>query len=245
VRRIGGRYAQLRLAAPVVAARGDRVVLRTHTTLGGGRVIDPAPPRHASAERIELLEQGDAAATVHSPVRLSTLRHVLDGEPAGLRRAGDWVFSDAWLAELQADLDQRLAAADELDPGIAPPAEPWAADVLPLLPLERRGAKLYRPGAHGELGARAKAADELEARLGLEPVKVDDRSLDASSRPRGGSYASATDLPSRRRPTRRQGACFSPSARRRAASPSRDSATSSAWVAARPSSCSSASTPTG
>ena len=42
VRRIGGRYAQLRLTALAVAARGDRVVLRAGTTVGGGRVIDPA-----------------------------------------------------------------------------------------------------------------------------------------------------------------------------------------------------------
>src|SRR5439155_697630 len=34
-------YAQLRLAAPVVAARGDRVVLRARTTVGGGVVLDP------------------------------------------------------------------------------------------------------------------------------------------------------------------------------------------------------------
>ena len=61
VRRIGERHAQLRLSAPAVAARGDRVVLRAATTVGGGRVIDPAPPRHASAERLELLERGDVA----------------------------------------------------------------------------------------------------------------------------------------------------------------------------------------
>src|SRR5262245_51115980 len=39
-------FAQLRLAAPIVAARGDRVVLRAGTTVGGGRVVDAAPPRH-------------------------------------------------------------------------------------------------------------------------------------------------------------------------------------------------------
>ena len=41
--RLGDRFAQLRLAEPVVAARGDHVVLRDRTTLGGGRVLDPAP----------------------------------------------------------------------------------------------------------------------------------------------------------------------------------------------------------
>jgi selenocysteine-specific elongation factor len=177
VRRIGERYAQLRLTAPAVAARGDRVVLRAGTTLGGGRVIDPAPPRHASAERLDLLERGDVAATVHAPVRLATLRHVLGGQPEGLQQAGDWVFSPSWLAEYRAELERRLDDADTLDPGVAPPADPWAADLLPLLGLERRGAKLYRPGAAGELGEKQAAADELEARLGLEPVKVDDAAL--------------------------------------------------------------------
>jgi len=177
VRRIGERYAQLRLAAPTVAARGDRVVLRGETTLGGGRVLDPAPPRHRSPERLELLERGEVAATVHAPVRLDTLRHLLDGEPAGLERAGEWVFAPAWLEELRAELERRLADADPLDPGIAPPAEPWAAAVVPLLGLERKGSKLYRPGAAGSLGEWAAAAAELEARLGLEPVKVDDPRL--------------------------------------------------------------------
>jgi selenocysteine-specific elongation factor len=177
VRRIGERYAQLRLTAPAVAARGDRVVLRAGTTVGGGRVIDPAPPRHASAERLDLLERGDVAATVHAPVRLATLRHVLGGQPEGLHQAGDWVFSPSWLADYRAKLERRLDDADPLDPGVAPPDDPWAADVIPLLGLERRGAKLYRPGAAGELGDKQAAADELEARLGLEPVKVDDAAL--------------------------------------------------------------------
>jgi selenocysteine-specific elongation factor len=177
VRRIGDRYAQLRLSSPAVAARGDRVVLRGETTLGGGVVLDPSPPRHASAERIELIERGDVAATVHAPVRVATLRHVLDGEPAGVERAGEWMFSREWLEELREELDRRLTAADPLDPGIHPPAEPWAADVVPLLELERRGAKLYRPGAAASLGERETAAAELEARLGIEPVKVEDAKL--------------------------------------------------------------------
>jgi selenocysteine-specific elongation factor len=46
-----------------------------------------------------------------------------------------------------------------------------------LLGLERRGAKLYRPGSAPSLGEREAAAAALEARLGLEPVKVEDRRL--------------------------------------------------------------------
>jgi selenocysteine-specific elongation factor len=172
-----GRYAQLRLRRPVVAARGDRVVLRTQTTVGGGLVLDPSPPRHARLERFERLERGDVAAIVHAPVPLASLRHVLEDEPQGLERAGDWVFSRSWLDELRADLDRQLDGADPLDPGIQAPAERWAAAIVPLLGLERRGARLYRPGDAASLGDRAAEAAELEARLGLEPVKIDDREL--------------------------------------------------------------------
>jgi selenocysteine-specific elongation factor len=172
-----GRYAQLRLRQPVVATRGDRVVLRAQTTVGGGLVLDPSPPRHARLERFELLERGEVAATVHEPVPLASLRHVLEDEDQGLERAGDWVFSPSWLGELRADLDRQLDAADPLDPGIQAPAEPWAAAIVPLLGLERRGARLYRPGEAASLGDRAAEAAEVEARLGLEPVKVDDREL--------------------------------------------------------------------
>ena len=173
--RIGDRWAQLRLAAPVVAARGDRVVLRAGTTVGGGTVLDPAPPRHASAERMELVERGEIAATVSAPVPVESLRHL--GSADGLVHAGDWVFSQAWLDELRAELQRRIASADPLDPGVPPPAEPWVAAVVPLLGLERRGAKLYLPGATADLGARADAADALEAGLGLDPVKIEDRVL--------------------------------------------------------------------
>jgi selenocysteine-specific elongation factor len=169
---VGDRFAQLRLAEPVVAARGDRVVLRAATTVGGGRVLDPSPPRHASLERMELVDRGEIAATVHEPVRAESLAHL--GELTGVMQADGWVFSDTWLEELRAELNARLERADPLDPGIAPPPEAWSGAVVPLLGLERRGAKLYRPGATAELGAHAAAAAALEAQLGLEPVRVDD-----------------------------------------------------------------------
>jgi selenocysteine-specific elongation factor len=48
---------------------------------------------------------------------------------------------------------------------------------VPLLGLERRGAKLYRPGARPSLGEREREAAELEATLGTSPVKVGDAQL--------------------------------------------------------------------
>jgi selenocysteine-specific elongation factor len=178
--RVGERYAQLRLSRPIVSARGDRVILRSETTVGGATVLDPAPPRHRDLERLERLEAGDVAATIHEPVHLDALRHVLDGDPKGVERAGPWAFSAGWLAALEAELRVRIAKSDPLDPGVPVPNEPWASDVLSRLPFERRGARLYVPGAPTSLGARQADADALEATLaaaGVASVKIDDPEL--------------------------------------------------------------------
>jgi selenocysteine-specific elongation factor len=159
VARSGDRFAQLRLSRPVVAARGDRVVLRAGTTVGGGVVLDPNPLRHVDLERFEALERGETL--VHAPVRV----------------AGEWRWSEAWLEELRGELDKAIDAADPLDPGVPVPAAEWAKAVVPHLGLELRGAKLYRPGAGPELGERAEAAEALAAQLGVEPVRVEDPAL--------------------------------------------------------------------
>jgi len=169
VARVSDRFAQLRLSRPVVAARGDRVVLRAGTTVGGGVVLDPAPPRHADLARFEGLERGEPL--VHAPVRTSELRRV------GVEVDGEWTWSQEWLDELRTSLESALDDADPLDPGVPAPSEPWADAVVPQLGLERRGTKLYRPGASAELGSRADAAATLEAQLGVEPVPVEDAQL--------------------------------------------------------------------
>jgi selenocysteine-specific elongation factor len=143
----GGRFAQLRLAAPLVAARDDRIVLREATTVGGGRVLDPAPPRHSDASRFERLERGEE--TIHAPVLVD----------------GAWRWSDEWLAELRAGLERELAAADPLDPGVTAPTEPWSRDVLSQLAFERRGSKLYLPGAGPSLGPREAEAAAIVAEI--------------------------------------------------------------------------------
>jgi hypothetical protein len=147
------------LSRPVVAARGDRVVLRAGTTVGGGLVLDPTPPRHSDAARFEALEHGETF--VHAPVRVD----------------GEWRWSPEWLEELRGELGRAIDAADPLDPGVPVPASEWARAVVPHLGLELRGAKLYRPGAGPELGERADAAEALAAQLGLEPVRAEDPAL--------------------------------------------------------------------
>jgi len=159
VARAGDRFAQLRLSRPVVAVRGDRIVLRAGTTVGGGVVLDPNPARHADLARFGALERGETL--VHAPARVD----------------GVWQWSQEWLDELRADLDRAIDGADPLDPGVPVPAAAWAKAVVPHLGLELRGAKLYRPGAVAELNGREQEAAVLEAGLGLEPIRIEDAQL--------------------------------------------------------------------
>ncbi|MGB2874503.1 MAG: selenocysteine-specific translation elongation factor [Gaiellaceae bacterium] len=191
-----GRYAQLRLQEPVVAARGDRVVLRTETTVGGGVVLDPAPPRGLDPERLEVFEHGDPESIVRALVREPVAAESLQSRGllspaelarglAALQQAGDWYFTPEWLEELRASVRERLARRAEdspLDPGLPLaellPAEPWSASLGPLLHVERRDAKAYLPGAAPRLGEKEAAAVELEARLAEDDlVRLEDREL--------------------------------------------------------------------
>jgi selenocysteine-specific elongation factor len=193
-----GRYAQLRLREPVLAARGDRVVLRTETTVGGGIVLDPSPPRGLDPTRLELLERDDAEAIVGALVRAPVTGQSLQARgllaPADLARglapleqAGDWFFAADWLEELRASVRERLARQAEespLDPGVPLaellPPEPWAQSVAPLLHLERRGGKAYLPGSAPSLGENEAAAQLLEEALAANDlVKVEDARLAA------------------------------------------------------------------
>jgi selenocysteine-specific elongation factor len=196
--RVGERFAQLRLAEPVISARGDRVVLRSTTTVGGARILDPAPPRTPDPARLELLAGDDPAsivqALVHAPVRADDLaaRALLPPPQlasglAGVEQAGDWYFSQEWLDQVRREARTRLtlrAEAAPLDPGLSSgdllPRAPWADAVLPLLELERRGGKVFLPGKAPDLGEKAEEAAALEARLeeaGLSPVPVEDAEL--------------------------------------------------------------------
>ena len=72
---LGGGYAQLRLESPIVALRGDRIVLRQIAppdTIGGGTVIEAPARRHGSrpevVDRLRALEAGAPAVPVEATV---------------------------------------------------------------------------------------------------------------------------------------------------------------------------------
>jgi selenocysteine-specific elongation factor len=196
--RVGERYAQLRLSEPFVSARGDRVVLRTRTTVGGGVVLDPSPPRSPDLARLEVLERGDpeeiVRAIVRAPVTGAELQArallppaELAGALASVESAGDWYFAAAWLEELRTRVRARLrehAQRSPLDPGL-PLAQllmnqPWTAAVAPLLAFERRGGKVYLPGTAPTLAGREEEAARVDAELAEHGIaKVDDKTLAA------------------------------------------------------------------
>jgi selenocysteine-specific elongation factor len=119
---LGGRYFQLRLEQPLVADRGDRVVIRSLAppdTLGGGVVLDPAPPRHGPSRdvlaRLARIERGEpepepepapapAPAADEGPPPLTPAAQALEER---LRAAGHEPPLDS---ELDADALQLLVA---------------------------------------------------------------------------------------------------------------------------------------
>ncbi len=83
---LGGPYWQLRLEQPLIAARGDRLVVRQIAppdTIGGGLVLDPAPAKHGPSRdllaRLQRLASGSepeepatATATAATPAPAAT-----------------------------------------------------------------------------------------------------------------------------------------------------------------------------
>ncbi len=80
-------YGRFRLEAPIVALPGDRFVIRSYSpiiTIGGGTLLDIAPPRFkrkapALLAHLTLLEKGDPAQVVEE--------HLKQAGPAGARAA--------------------------------------------------------------------------------------------------------------------------------------------------------------
>jgi selenocysteine-specific elongation factor len=193
-----GNYAQLRLSEVVVAARGDRVVLRAGKTVGGAIVLDPAPPRRLDPERLELLKGGDpvsiARELTREPQTADSLRARGILAPAelaeglrGLVHSDNWYFRPEWLDQLRATVRTRLEGRLEsgaLDPGLATtellPQRGWTAAVLPLLGLELGNGRAYLAGSGPTLGSRAEEAARLAAELeraGPSGVELKDAEL--------------------------------------------------------------------
>jgi len=197
----GGRgLVQLRLDAPLAALRGDRVVLRRLAppgTVAGGRVLDPAPPRHAGGpadlERLGLYAGDDPVAIARAALQGGALRTddlvargllepdaaatALDAVP-GVVALGDWRLSGSAYAAIGRAVVERLAerrAAHPHDPALPTGAllreTPWRDALVERLvadgTVERADGGLRLAGAAP--AAVPEAARDLVARLAAEP----------------------------------------------------------------------------
>ncbi len=111
-------YAQLRFEDRALVYPGDQFILRSVTpvtTIGGGRVIDPAPHKHGTGprwhDRLALLEQGPADAVADLLLEESFPKSVARGRLEASPYL--WRFADAEIGAAVADLlaDGRALAA--------------------------------------------------------------------------------------------------------------------------------------
>src|SRR5918995_1712230 len=117
----GEAYVRVTTTRPLVLDVFDRFVLREsgrQETVGGGSVLDPAPPRRAGPSPGTRLARRAAAARDELPAILADERGavrasealVLTGSSAGIPRAGDWLLRDGLLEEVSPALVAHVAA---------------------------------------------------------------------------------------------------------------------------------------
>ena len=113
-------FVRITTTRPLVLDVADRFVLREsgrQETVGGGTVLDPAPPRRAGSAVGRLARRATAArheipailaderGAVHASEAL-----VLTGSDAGVPEAGDWLLRDGLLARVGPALVAHLSA---------------------------------------------------------------------------------------------------------------------------------------
>ena len=194
----GDGFAQLRLTSPVNAFRGDRIVLRWDgRTLGGATVVDPCPPRRIDADRIRRYAHGSPAEIVEAllteagrPVGRDYLRsrglltevELDEGLSTGVPLDTEYA-TRRWFDETVARVKEavaRRAAEFPLDPGlplevVGPPGR-WRDAFVAQLPYERRGSKLYPPGAAAQLEQYASVIARMQeavAEAGFTPTPLE------------------------------------------------------------------------
>ena len=123
----GEAFVRIKTMRPLVLDVFDRFVLREsgrQETVGGGSVLDPAPPRRAGPSPEVRLARRAAAARDDLPAILADERGAvraadalaITGSRAGVPRAGDWLLRDGLLEEVAADLSVHVDAFHRAHP---------------------------------------------------------------------------------------------------------------------------------
>jgi selenocysteine-specific elongation factor len=121
------RFVRITTTRPLVLDVFDRFVLRDsgrQETLGGGSVLDPAPPRRAGRAPQDRLARRAAAARDDLPTILADERGAvrasdaltLTGSSAGVPQAGDWLLRDGLLESARTALTAHVGAFHQAHP---------------------------------------------------------------------------------------------------------------------------------
>jgi selenocysteine-specific elongation factor len=114
---------QLHLEEPIVARKGDRLVLRFYspvTSIAGGTIVDTNPRRHRrfdedTLERLEVLESGDPAEVFRQNLQVAGLNGLgaddagTFADDAAAVRVGKRLYDRDLLARLAADVEELIA----------------------------------------------------------------------------------------------------------------------------------------
>ena len=219
------------------------------TTLGGGTVLDPAPPATATPRVSSCSPRVTSRRRSTRPCGWRRCATCFRRSSSGVERAGPWVFS----AELARGAREGSSRAHRVGrPDRSRRAGPGATLGGRRAPASAaRAARLQAlsPGLHADPRAaeprRPKPWLRSSAWPGCERRRSTTRSSLGSSRRVGGSYDSARATSSARTRSRSRGTSFSSSVRPRAGSRWRASGISPAPGAATRSCCSSGSMRTG
>ncbi len=178
-------WVQLRFRAPVAVLKGDRFIIRRPSpsqTIGGGEVIDPAPPRHKRFRpevlgALETLAQG-------SPDELAL--HALE---AGPREVKDLRAAIAGMTPEQVDaaIAQIVAEGDALilggDPAGITPSD-WVVSLPVWEDLASRLSGLIRAFHAAQPLRKGMPREEVRSRLRIAPPKLFDE-ITAAAASRG------------------------------------------------------------
>jgi len=152
---LGGRFFQLRLERPLVAAAGDRLVVRRIAppdTLGGGVVLDPGARKHGASR--------DA---------LARLERLARGEPAEAPPPDRAAGEDGAVAPAPPPLSERARALDARlrEAGLEPPLDSELGEEVAELPALRAAGRAVRVARnlHYHADALAHARARILARL--------------------------------------------------------------------------------
>jgi selenocysteine-specific elongation factor len=181
--------AELRLERPVLAAAGDRVVLRSpeRRTVAGARVVDPHPPaglrRGARRERLAVLAGGDPGAVLRLRLREAGRRGVPAGpeaeaEPEAVVLGGLALHAAVVAragAAVRATVGQEgvTVAAARAASGLPGPAAAALVERMTAAgEVAERAARVVPPGAGPALTPEAEALGGLLDAAGLRPPTV-------------------------------------------------------------------------